>query len=219
VRYLVFFLFLLNAYYSPGQVRDVEQVDELDTASYLWLKKVRINPYITAELERASLLDNQASNLALSWGVLVNDRFSAGTFISVMTSDIGFPLIFPNGFDLDLVHGGLHLSYLWPVTKSLSAGVDSRFGFGEMEISYAESGTDVFSTRFTSVNPSIVVDYQVGRFVKLTAGLGYRLLNGYDFNTDELADLDGTTMRFGLKLGLFKRLKWPRVEEGTGDEE
>ncbi|MEM8893580.1 MAG: hypothetical protein AAGC88_03315 [Bacteroidota bacterium] len=205
--------------WSFGQIEELESTDELDTASYIWLKSTRLNPYLTAELERATLLEEQVSNVALNWGLLVNDRFTVGTFISIMTSEASFPLIFPNGFNLELVHGGIHLGYQWPVTKAFSAGLDGRLGFGEMEVGYQESGFDIFSTRFTSINPSITADYQVSRFLKLTAGLGYRFLGGYDFNTDEVMEMDGATMRVGVKIGLFKRLKWSKREEEEGNED
>jgi hypothetical protein len=218
VRYL-FLLFLVSLGYSSlAQAEKEERAYQIDTSCYIWIKKSRVNPYVTAELERTSLLDQNVSNVALSWGVLINDRISFGTFISVMTDEVYFPLIFPNGFDLEMVHGGIHAGYLWPVTDAFSAGVDGRLGFGEMEVGYAESGFDVFSTRFTSINPSLTLDYQVLRYAKLTAAFGYRFISGYDFNTDEFTDFNGSTFRIGLKIGLFKRLKWPGKEE-TSDEE
>lgn len=218
MRYLFLLLLISSGYLSLAQAEEEELAFEIDTASYIWIKQSRINPYVTAELERTSLLNQSVSNMALSWGVLINDRISFGTFVSVMTDEVYFPLIFPNGFDLEMVYGGVHAGYMWPVSDAFSAGVDGRLGFGEMEVEYAESGFDIFSTRFTSVNPSLTIDYQVLRYTKLTAAFGYRFISGYDFNTDEFTDFNGSTFRIGLKLGLFKRLKWPR-EEDIGDEE
>ncbi len=218
MRYLFLFLLVLSGYWSLAQAEVEEENHEIDTASYIWVKQSRINPYMTAELESASLLDKSVSNIALSWGVLINDRLSFGTFISVMNDEVYFPLIFPNGFDLEMVHGGIHAGYMWPISKSFSAGADGRLGFGEMEVGYAETGFDVFSTRFTSVNPSLTIDYQFLRYAKLTAAFGYRFISGYDFNTDEFTDFDGSTFRIGLKVGLFKRLRWPREEEISDEE-
>lgn len=219
MRYLCILLILLVSTASRAQSVATDERHELDTTSYVWVsKKLRVNPYVTAEFERTSMLEQQVSNLSVHWGVLLNDRVFLGSFISVMVDEVYFPLIFPNGFNLEMVHGGLHAGYLWPVTNAFNAGLEARLGFGEMEVHYAESGLDVFSSRFSSVNPSIVLDYQVLRYLKVTGALGYRILRGYDFNTDELADFDGSTLRIGLKLGLFKRLKWPRKEDMKNEE-
>lgn len=218
MRYLYLFVIVFLGYSSLAQSQEQVEVNEIDTASYIWVKKkTRLNPYVAFELDRTSLLEQNVSNVSLSWGMLFNDRISFGTFISIMTDDVFFPLIFPNGFDLEMVHGGIHGGYLWPVSDALYAGVDGRLGFGEMEVGYAESGFAVFSTRFTSINPSLTLDYQLLRYAKLTASFGYRFIGGYDLNTDELTDFNGSTFRVGLKVGLFKRLRWPREE--TSDEE
>ena len=111
------------------------------------------------------------------------------------------------------LQGGVFFGYGIPVTRALTVGGEVRYGRGEMEIRFREVGTPLFSTRFNSLNPSVVVDYQVFRFLKATAAIGYRRISDFDLNTISPIDFDAATFRIGLKVGLFKRLKFKELED------
>jgi len=75
-----------------------QQSYDIDTSSYVWINKKRVNLYLQPYYEQAPVLDDIAGNVGLSWGLMVNDRFTAGSFVSVKVDNTYVPLVFPNSF-------------------------------------------------------------------------------------------------------------------------
>lgn len=207
MRYLFLLLLLLIGGVSYGQ-----QGYDIDTASYVWLKKNRVNFYLQPYFEQSPVLDETAGNVGLSWGLMVNDRFTAGSFVSVKVDNTYLPLVFPNSFRLNMVHGGIQLGYLSPVSDRMSVGVDMRASMGEMEVRFWETFEDLSSARFSILQPGIISEYQLFRFARVYLSASYRLMQGLELNGVRQDDFNGITWQVGMKLGLFKRLKW-RYEE------
>ena len=208
MRYLFLLLFSVIAGVSFGQ-----QAYDIDSASYVWVKKNRVNFYLQPYYEQAPVLDETAGNVGLSWGLMVNDRFTAGSFVSVKVDNTYLPLVFPNSFTLNMVHGGLQLGYLSPVSDRISVGVDMRASMGEMEVSFRETFEDLSSARFRVLQPGIISEYQLFRFAKVYISASYRLVQGLELNGVDQESFNGVTWQIGMKLGLFKRLKWQYEED------
>ena len=143
-------------------------------------------------------------------GWIANHRFVLGAGGFAMTSRMPAPAGAPLGGDnlrLDFGYGGLWLEYiLWP-HKVLHASFGTLVGGGAAIYNRAirAEGEDreVISDVVFVVDPVVSAEVNVLRFLRVSAGVGYRYVGSVNLVGLEKDDLSGFTASVMLKFGNF----------------
>jgi len=116
---------------------------------------------------------------------------------------------------LNLGYGGLELGYIIAPSQMVHITVSSLFGFGGFgyrnryfedfddeignEYEYRDFGKDVFYI----VEPTVNLELNLVKFMRLGIGASYRYINGYKTAEPIIGGLDGLSINLALSFGIF----------------
>ncbi|KAA3608761.1 MAG: hypothetical protein D8M58_18665 [Calditrichaeota bacterium] len=134
-------------------------------------------------------------------GKLINENFAIGGGGYALANSIDKLNNSVNGTNVDLAYGGVVFSYF---TKPIS---DFNFSgsvlIGGGGLSYKTDDKLETEDEFFVVVPSIDVQYQTFDFMRLSAGIGYRFINGIDLKGIKDSDLNGLNLKLSFMFGNY----------------
>lgn len=146
-------------------------------------------------------------NAGLAWGMVINEGLIVGSYGNLLLNPNQFILIFPNRFNMNVIHGGLLLGYSAKITRRISCEVESKWGLGEIVINYDETGLAIKDQPITVAQVALGIDYQIFTFLKANASMGYRHFNEFSLAEINQDDFSGVLTQFSIKIGNFKKLR------------
>jgi hypothetical protein len=202
LRILLFFLLFVAATNLHSQEKAGISFDQ---SGYLILGNYSLTFYLQPTIDFVTIDKALHQNVGLAGGVLINDRFTIGSYGSLLYNPHKFILIFPNNFDLNMIHGGLQLGYSLPIYGNISLGLESRLGIGEIIASYEGMGDGIYKTPIKVYQLGLGCDYRFFRFLKANVGVGYRQFGKVALSEIDQSDLSSLYASFSLKIGNFNK--------------
>jgi hypothetical protein len=152
------------------------------------------------------------SVLGFRGGILFNDKLSVGGFYSFSVNEIVPKSETDPRIYMDYRVGGGFIEYtFWP-DKLVHLTIPLFIGGGEVEMdlkdSYSGNDQNLYGEKFFFIiEPSANLEINLHKFLRLNAGVGYRMASNMTYRNFDQSALTGFTGNIGLKLGLFKRNK------------
>ena len=115
-----------------------------------------------------------------------------------VTKDSGQQLYLTMGF------GGLYLELIHHTNQQIHISGSILFGAGGVNANI--KGVNQYnyeSSQYTIIEPGIHINYNISNFVRLGAGIDYRLITGTNMKTVSDANLSGVSGVINLKFGKF----------------
>jgi len=166
--------------------------------------------YLSPGLQAGPVAGETAGFASLKGGVTFAQQFTVGGMYSFSFNEFTPSVETDQDIYMDVQLGGLLLEYTLSPSKLFHFTFPLAVGAGEVQMDWKESSpnynSDMLSEdNFLFVEPGAMLEVNVARYVRLNAGLTYRLVpGGVDYRTYDAADLSGLTGLFGLKFGIFE---------------
>jgi hypothetical protein len=140
-------------------------------------------------------IDGQFSFLMGGGGAwLINHRISIGGMGFGLTSDLS-----SGGRDIDMSYGGFNGGYVFFPDSVVHFTAHATIGWGEVSLTGPAE-----SDNFLVIEPSLDAEVNLVTWVRLCAGVSYRIVSGVSgitgINNSDLSGLAGTIF---IKFGLF----------------
>lgn len=172
----------------------------------LFANTPEIGFYISPGLQAGSVAGEAAGFAAFRGGVTFAQQFTVGGMYSFTFNEF-IPSV---ETDRDMQLRGLLLEYTLSPSKMFHLTFPLAIGAGEIQMDWKEGSpnynNDMLSEdNFFFAEPGAMLEVNVAKYVRLNAGLTYRLVpGGVDYRTYDAADISGLTGSFGLKFGIFE---------------
>lgn len=160
-------------------------------------------PYVSGLFEISNSPDNYLESLSVEGGFIWKNRLIVGAFATAFQASVTQKVIFPNDYELFYNHGGFLIGYRTDKKGIFDFRLVQKVSFGEMAWKNIETDKFFLSDRFVILNPTVGIDVNLSRYVKLAGSLGYRKILDLSLAQISQQDFDGITFRLGLSLGLF----------------
>lgn len=154
--------------------------------------------YIAPTSGFTSLGSNQALLTGLRAAVMIDDHFGVGLATNLMTNSYQRPT---DGQVRNLSgYGGLYLQYVMSSDRAVHTYVDATIGAGGA-CAKSDQGS-CHGRDFAMFEPTVNAEVDLGKNVRLAAGVGYRAAASEDGGLSS-RDLSGLVVRTSLVLGSF----------------
>jgi hypothetical protein len=143
-------------------------------------------------------------------GILLNDKLSIGGFYSLSVNEIIPKSETDLSVYMDYKAWGGFVEYTVWSTQLVHLTFPLLIGGGAVEMdkkdNYSGSNQNPYGEQyFFSWEPSVFFEINLHRFVKLDAGIGYRMVNDMTYRNFNQSSLIGLTGSIGVKIGWFDR--------------
>lgn len=138
-------------------------------------------------------------------GWVINHAFVLGGGGYGTESDVKTALLGPNGkpLYLGLNYGGLEIEYVHQSRKLVHWTVRALFGGGGLRLNERDSSNKAVTDGFGIVDADFNAEVNVVRWMRVNAGVGYRLVLGVETAGLGNADIGGAFGQVTLKFGKF----------------
>jgi len=166
--------------------------------------------YVSPGLQVGPVAGETAGFAAFKGGVTFAQQFTVGGMYSFSFNEFTPSVETDQDMYMDVQLGGLLLEYTLSPSKLFHFTFPLAVGAGEIQMDWKESSpnynNDMLSEdNFFFVEPGAMLEMNVAKYVRLNAGLTYRLVpGGVDYRSYDAADISGLTASFGLKFGIFE---------------
>jgi len=132
-------------------------------------------------------------------GVLLNDFF-IGCFGMSNTTKIDY-----NNSDMSISYGGLWFGYSHHSRRAVHPAFFLQTGWGRIKSPSELNYNDHYTTneRIFVINPEIELEVNIVRFLRISAGINYRIVGGADGNSKNFPNLSGPGANIMFKFGWF----------------
>ncbi len=149
--------------------------------------------------------------MSLKVAYVVNRQFEIGFEAKGFYSQQNIPGIFTsNTADLGGVYAGLHLEPIMFSKSRINLSFPILIGAGATGYINDDWDDDELDQRRDEewdaifvVEPGINMLYNISRYVQLETGIKYRFSSTIDLSPDTINKIDGFSVGFGLKVGIF----------------
>ncbi|MEM9859674.1 MAG: hypothetical protein AAF843_20140 [Bacteroidota bacterium] len=186
--------------------------DDSSDMKTIFSRKSEIRGFGSFDLKLTDFNEDKALFIGGHGGVILNQKFIFGGG--------GYGLATPNTFDLadgrqefELYggYGGIMLGYIIAPVEIIHVSFPVLIGAGGIEV--AEEGAPIVEgersilerSAFFVVEPAVEIEINVTRFMRMSIGGGYRLVQGADLDVGNISneDLSSWTARLSFKFGKF----------------
>jgi hypothetical protein len=137
-------------------------------------------------------------------GVVLADKFTIGGYYSFNLNNIEGNSIPVTGEYLDFQAGGGFLEYTLHADRLFHLSFPLYVGVGEVQWDSEDFDLDwEDEDMFFMVEPAVLCELNLWKYIRLNGGVGYRVVTGVDYGQLDNAALSGITARIGLRMGLF----------------
>jgi hypothetical protein len=148
---------------------------------------------------------------------LFNRKFILGGYGLGLTNPLNRQITIAGSTDpipalVNMGHGGFILGYILNSEDVIHFGVSTLAGWGSVYYTSPLSNSPIYLNgrdrlRFFNFNPSLDVELNLTKFMRIQAGVGYRILAGYNPSANEGltgSQLGGLTTSLNFKFGWFQ---------------
>ena len=176
-------------------------------------KKLQVSGFISLIQEFSSYDSDFAYSSGGSFGVLFNQNFYVGAYgLGMVNPGLDFRNDNFDDFDAAFGHGGLMVGGIINTDKAIHFDVNSKFGFGGYNYRGDLDNIEDYDAVFV-VSPEVGVEFNITRFLKAKAGVGYRYVTGFNASHSNDNILNSPTGSVGILLGWFGQNKSSRVKQ------
>jgi hypothetical protein len=144
------------------------------------------------------------SILSLRGGVILNKKFTVGSFYNFSLNDIRPNSETVPGIHMDYQAGGGYIEYTIYSDKLIHFTFPLFIGGGEVGMDNEVGNLALGEQRFFMVEPSAMAEINLNKFVRFNLGAGYRIVNEMNYRNINQSDISGFSGYIGIKIGLFK---------------
>jgi hypothetical protein len=213
--YFVLLSLLLTSGAALGRDTDRPSVYESDETGEMAAKAfetvLRHGAFVSFDVEYSQVLRADAWFVGIKGGWIANHRFIVGLAGSTMANGISPPRGAPTAAtNVRFVHGGLWLEYVLLHDKPVHASLGTLLGGGKVTYTVPRPypstpghEPEMPNTTVAIFEPSANLEVSLSRSVRLSAGVGYRLVGNTlleGLSNDDLSSLTGAVR---IKLGVF----------------
>lgn len=140
-------------------------------------------------------------------GINVKDKFSLGLYASTLLNDIVPQSEVIADKYMDYWTVGAFAEYTLLSKELVHITIPLFFGYGEVEMDAFNDGfpdIDLGEANFFQIEPSVLLEVNLHKHVRLNAGAGYRFVSNMNYRNINQNNISGLTAYAGLKIGLFK---------------
>jgi len=182
--------------YSHAQEKDGE---------YLWDKEFSLSVLGGPMLEFSAVDSEFGVSIGGGGALIVNRAFFIGGYGLGLSNEISRQ-DGNSSISLDYGHAGAWLGFMYDPSALMHFGASVKLGWGNVTLT-RPNGTEVGKDNLFLVTPQLEGNVNISRWFKVSAGLGYRLSNGFDltingieYNNDALS---GPLGSLGFYFGWF----------------
>jgi hypothetical protein len=148
---------------------------------------------------------------------LFNRKFILGGYGLGLTNPINRSITLAGATEatpalVNIGHGGFILGYVLNSEQMLHFGLSTLAGWGSVSYTNPTNNSPIYLNgrdriRFFNLNPSLNVELNLTKFMRLEAGVGYRMLLGYNPSSNvglTSNQLGGLTTSLTFKIGWFQ---------------
>lgn len=205
IRSIVFFLCFIT--YQSSIAQDQKQAKTL-IGKNSSIKSKDIGFFAAPMLGITSMDGVTAPLMHVRGGVSVKDKFSLGIYASSLLNDIVPQSEVPANKYLEYWTVGAFAEYTLLSKELIHVTLPVFFGYGEVEMDTFNDGfpmmIDLGEANFFQLEPSVLLEVNLHKHVRLNAGAGYRFVSKMNYRNMNQNDISGITGYAGLKIGLFK---------------
>lgn len=139
-------------------------------------------------------------------GVNVKDKFSLGLYaISLLNDIVPQSEVLADKY-MDYWTVGAFAEYTLLSKELVHITLPVFFGYGEVEMDRFNNLpiADLGEANFFQIEPSVLLEVNLHKYVRLNAGAGYRFVSKMNYRNMNQNDISGFAGYAGLKIGLFK---------------
>lgn len=139
-------------------------------------------------------------------GVSVKDKFSLGLYASSLLNDIVPQSEVLADKYMDYWTVGAFAEYTLLSKELVHITIPVFLGYGEVEMDRFNNFPmgDLGEANFFQIEPSVLLEVNLHKHVRLNAGAGYRFVSKMNYRNMNQNDISGFTGYAGIKIGLFK---------------
>lgn len=191
----ILFTFYLNSIYS----QDKEPNALIESDGFKNIGFMASPSFGMSQMDQASV-----ALFSIRGGIVFDDQFTLGGFYTVtMNEFIPSSETSPDIYMDYRAFGGL-IEYTVYAHKTFHATIPLLIGAGEVEMDSEYGSINLGESNFLVVQPSIMLEVNLHKYVRLNFGLGYRIIGNMNYRNLNQNDLEGITGEIGIKFGLFK---------------
>lgn len=174
------------------------------------MKSVKIGFAISPYYQFTQMDKVGVSIIGLRGGIVFNDKISAGGFYSLSINEFVPKSETDTRVYMDYRAGGGFVEYTFWSNKLAHLTIPLYIGVGHVEMDWKDGYSDngeyppYGDKTFFLIEPSACLEINIHKFIRLNAGIGYRIVGNMTYRNFDQSALMGFTGNIGLKMGLFK---------------
>ncbi len=141
--------------------------------------------------------EDASAALGGCFAVILNRQFTIGGYGSGRTNEGAYTDLGGLEYDVNLRHSGLLLGYSINAKSAFHININAQLGWGSLRTA-GLNNESIFA-----VTPYAELEANVTRFFRVSAGGGYRIVNGFDTNMYESGRFNAPTANVTFKFGWF----------------
>lgn len=202
MRTLILFfalLFVLNTSYAQDS----------NKMQYLLNGNVKVSGFGGPTIGFSSIKGELAVSNGGGGAVLLNDRFFFGGYGTGLSNRIQLDLDGADNVNLHFGHGGLWMGYIHKPKDMIHFGGSLKLGWGQVDLNDRRNNpigsSNLLSDNVFVLLPQGEVEMNITRWLKLNAGLGYRMVTGLNSDYLKAKDLSSVNFSLGFLFGWYGR--------------
>lgn len=153
-------------------------------------------------MQFGSIKDEFAFKMGGGGAILLNRRFFIGGYGMGLSNEVNHEFDGEN-LNLDYGHGGFWLGYVIGSNKRVHLALSSQLGWGQASLERELSTVDIYEDNIFVINPVAEVELNLTRFMRVSIGGGYEIVNGLNLEGLNSTDLNSYTVQLAFKFGWF----------------
>ncbi|MBI4648433.1 MAG: hypothetical protein HY738_18080 [Bacteroidia bacterium] len=164
------------------------------------------------ELLITKINDKPQSSVCHKFDMIINRQYSIGIFINPNISNQSFVIEYDtvpdSTYNLKINQFGIGLKYIFFKKKFLHVSVHVYLGGGFVNIRRQSVNATIIqekvdSSSYLSIEPGLMLEFDLGRFFHIGFGFTYRDCFGTRLNMIKEEEFDGLAFRIGLRIGRY----------------
>lgn len=192
---LLFLSNLLSAQDS-GEANTLLDGNSLDTEN--------LGYFVAPSIGFTQMDGSSAALFSLRAGLSLKDQVSVGAYFNTALNQINPESETLPDIYMDYWTVGGFAEYTLFSKRMVHLSFPVYIGFGEVQMDNEEGDAGLGEANFLQIEPSALLEVNVHRNLRLSAGAGYRVVEEMNYRNFNQSDLSGFTAYIGLKIGIFK---------------
>ncbi|GAA0719196.1 hypothetical protein GCM10009430_17970 [Aquimarina litoralis] len=193
-RKIVLFIFIfINCFYAKAQDKDYIEFNDRNNILH--------GVYLGGDVGFGRIKKNETFSAGMKLAYVYNKKMELGIAIKALTSDLrSVDGTFGEDYDLFVIYGGLHSENIIIRSSNFHLSFPFLIGIGFTEI----SGPSITNKDATLIaEPGVGVLYNLTKYIQFEGAIKYRFSSPIDPIPNTLDNINGVSINFGAKIGVF----------------